>query len=130
MRLNTVKCRCSTCNVCCDSYLFQYQMRSNRRAPVRQPGVPLFFSFSLSARSVSFSCSMRFSSAALAAACLGFSSGIITESPLNLVRQLDKKYLRNSAMKLDHDAIRLNAADRRVFVFFPGSRLEVLGECE
>jgi len=33
-------------------------------------------------------------------------------------------------MKLDHDAIRLNAADRRAFVFFAVNGFEVLGQCE
>jgi hypothetical protein len=46
---------------------------------------------------------------------LGFNfARTITGSPLNLVRQFDKEYLRNFAMKLDHDAICFNAVDRRV----------------
>ena len=43
----------------------------------------------------------------------------MTESRLNLFGQLDKIDLGDSRFGFDHDAISLDMADGRVFVFFP-----------
>jgi len=56
--------------------------------------------------------------------------GIVVKAFLNFLRQFSEINLRDPRFALDHDAVRLDAGDRRVFVFFPGSRFEVIGECE
>ena len=48
---------------------------------------------------------------------------------LNVLREFKEIDLRNSGFSSKHNAIRLYAGDRGVFVFLAVNSLEVLGEC-
>ena len=55
--------------------------------------------------------------------------GVVMKTLLNVFGQLDKINFRDSRFSFQHNAIRFNPANSRIFVFSPVDRLEVVGTC-
>src|SRR5206468_2399007 len=55
--------------------------------------------------------------------------GIVMKTLLNFFRQLDEIKFRNSRSGSKHNAVRLDSANRNVFVFFPVNRFEIFSDC-